>query len=119
MSGIDRWAGYATGLVTGLVVGVISAFVHRYQAGGIDAGVILALVAAAAAGLFTRAMGGRGATAWLAVGLLAAVLAVRFITPGGDRIVLDDGPGNLLTVGLPVIALLMTVPPNSWFRARM
>lgn len=116
---IERLAGPVTGLLTGIGVGLVAAFVHRFRLDAIDLGLILGLMAAAAAGLFTRAMGGRAASAWLAVGLLAAVLAVRFLTPGGDRIVLDDARGTLLTVGLPAIALVMTVLPDSWFRAKM
>lgn len=101
------------------MVGLLAAFVHRYQAGGVDVGLILSLLAAAAAGLVTRALGGREGTVWLAVFLLAAVVLVRFVAPGGDRIVLDDARGNLLTTGLPAVALVLALFPDAWFRPRV
>lgn len=116
MTRTERFTSLATGLLTGIVVGFIAAFVHRYHINGIDLGLILGLVAAAAAGIFTRAVGGRPSTVWLAVGLLAAVVVVRFVTPGGDRVVIGDALGTVLTIGLPAVALLMAALPASWFR---
>lgn len=115
----ERLVTSATALASGIVVGLIAAFVHRYRVDGIVVGLILGLVASAAAGIFTRAMGGRAATAWLAVGLAAIILLVRFVAPGGDRIILGDPLGTALTIGLPLTALALVLLPDSWFRPRV
>lgn len=102
-------------VVLGVVVAVAGTLVHRWDAEGWPAGLLLALVTAALAAVAARA--GAGAAGVVLLGLAAVVTSqtMAFVSPGGDVLVTDEVIGYAWLLGLPLSTVVAAVTPRRWY----
>lgn len=102
-------------VVLGVVVAVAGTLVHRWDAAGWPAGLLLALATAALAAVAARA--GAGGAGVVLYGLAALVTSqvMAFVSPGGDVLVTDEAIGYGWLLGLPLSTVVAALTPGRWY----
>lgn len=110
-----RWSpGWIAGaVVLGCVSGFAGTAVHR--AGGVGAGLVLAVGLVLACAVFLRAMSGGPAVLAHTVAVVVVVLALTYAGPAQDVLVTDDGMSLAWLVLSPFTGLAALLLPRSWF----
>lgn len=98
-------------IVVGLAVGFVGTGIHRVNQ---PVGLVLALAIAASAGVLARAWTRWPGVLLLAGVVLAVVLAVAFVRPGGDVIITNE-PIGYAWFGSAVVILAVLTLPRRWF----
>ncbi|UFU02287.1 PIG-L family deacetylase [Ruania suaedae] len=101
-----------TGLL-GVVMAAAATAFHRWEP---PFGVMLSLLAIICSGTLSRAFADRLGVLVHAVAVVATVLALTYLGPGGDVIVTDEPIGTIWLVGSVVVTAVPALLPRRWFR---
>lgn len=105
----------AVGVIAlGLAVGFVGTGIHRANQ---PVGLILALSIAASAGVLARAWTRWPGVVLLAAAVLAVLLVVNFVRPGGD-VVIAAQPVGYAWFGSALVVLATLLLPRRWFSER-
>jgi F0F1-type ATP synthase assembly protein I len=100
-------------LVLGALIGAVGTVVHRSTR---PWGLVVALLAVAAAAVAVRAWSGWVAIIGLLIGLFAVVQVLASTGPGGDVMMpASDAYGWLWAGGAVLLPVLVAAAPRSWF----
>lgn len=111
---LGRVSAFLAGVLLGAMVGVVGTVFHRTSWGPVPLGVLASLTLVVTGVVFMRALDGRLAAAVFALAALAGIAVLAVVTPGGDRILLADGPGLSWAGGAVVLAGAGLALPSRW-----
>ncbi|MBZ2196527.1 PIG-L family deacetylase [Ruania sp. N2-46] len=100
-------------VLLGVILGATGTAFHRWSE---PWGLVIGLVAILAAGVLSRTFAdGRGLFGY-GIGVVLTVLAMTYLGPGGDVVVVDDAIGVAWLLGSMLAVLLGAFAPRRWFR---
>lgn len=102
----------AFSVLLGLMMGAAGTLFHRAMP---PWGLVVGLVALVAAGVLARSFVDRVGHLAYAAGVVAIVLAMTYVSPGGDVLVTDQPIGTAWLLGSVVAALLPAIAPRRVF----
>ncbi|MGP7960474.1 DUF6113 family protein [Sanguibacter sp. A247] len=109
---MQRFLMYVAAIVVGAVLGVLGTFGHRSVA---PWGLVLAVLACVAAGIWVRATFTPMAVIAYLVGWTVAVQILAAGGPGGDTQVVADTLGYVWSYGTALLVLGVLGLPRTWF----
>lgn len=101
-------------VAVGVLVGLVGTGIHRFSP---PLGLLLAYLTVLSAAVLVRAWARGAGLLGLAVGLGGTVLAMAYVRPGDDVIVVGDGLGYGWLAGVAVVGLALVLP-RRWFSDR-